>query len=192
MQEIEPLADRLKMLQADSGRPFLVAIDGNSGAGKSTIARRLSQRLGAAVICGDDFYAGGTGLLQDSPEQLAQICIDRIRLTSVLQRLKSGRWANYAPFDWVSFDGSLADEPITVEPCAMMVLEGVYSNHPDVRPWVDLSVLLRVPEPERERRLHAREGQITAWERQWHRAEHWYFQHLACPEDFDLVLGEDD
>ena len=186
--ELKPLTDRLKAHQVRTDRPFVIAIDGKSGAGKSTLAQRLCRCFDAALIRGDDFFAGGTGLLEDGPEQLAQICIDRARLNAVLQRLKSGQSANYAPFDWSAFDGSLANDSITIEPRAIIILEGVYSNHTDLRLWIDFSILLRVPQLERERRLLAREGEITAWERQWHRAEDWYFEHLARPECFDLVL----
>jgi len=40
-------------------RPFIIALDGHSGAGKSTLARALADGLDAAIIEGDDFYAGG-------------------------------------------------------------------------------------------------------------------------------------
>ena len=180
----------VEMCETGANRPFLVAIDGRSGTGKSTLAQCLSERFDAGLISGDDFYAGGTELLQGSPQALAQICIDRARLNAVLQRLKSGQSANYAPFDWSAFDGSLASDSTSIEPRAMIILEGVYSNHPDLRQWIDFSILLRVPQAERERRLLAREGEITAWERQWHRAEDWYFEHLARPECFDLVLDD--
>lgn len=45
--------------QVDADRPFVVAIDGRSGVGKSTFARDLAERLGAALVEGDDFFAGG-------------------------------------------------------------------------------------------------------------------------------------
>jgi cytidylate kinase len=38
----------------------LVALDGRSGADKSTLARQVGADLGALVIDGDDFYRGGT------------------------------------------------------------------------------------------------------------------------------------
>lgn len=54
---------------------------------------------------------------------------------------------------------------------------------------MDCSVLLRVSETERERRRLFREGRITAWGRQWDRAEDRYFEHFARPECFDWVLN---
>lgn len=169
------------------GLPFLVAIDGRSGVGKSTFADALCQNLDASLVSGDDFFAGGIGLLDCDPDVLADICIDRQRLLSVLKTLKSNRAARYAPFDWDAFDGSLAS-PVTVRPAPFIVLEGVYAHHPDLRKLVDYAVLLTVPLPERERRLQRREGEITAWERQWHRGEAWYFYNLAHPDNFNEVI----
>ncbi len=37
--------------------PFLIAIDGASGSGKSTVASVLAETLGAVVVPGDDFFA---------------------------------------------------------------------------------------------------------------------------------------
>ncbi len=38
-------------------RPFVVAIDGGSGSGKSTIAAITAARLNAALVQTDDFFA---------------------------------------------------------------------------------------------------------------------------------------
>src|SRR3954453_1865421 len=38
------------------GQPVVVALDGRSGVGKSTLAAILIKRLGAVVVAGDDFY----------------------------------------------------------------------------------------------------------------------------------------
>ena len=164
-------------------------VDGRSGVGKSTFAERLRRQFDAALVPMDDFYAGGTGLRCGSPQELAEICIDRVRVRSVATALKSGRPVRYAPFDWEAFDGTQAKRDRIVQPRPLVVLEGVYSNHPDLRACIDFSILLQVPQQERDRRLRAREGEITDWERQWHRAEDWYFETLARPRDFDVVAN---
>ena len=97
MSEFEALADQLAKHPGSVDRPFLIAIDGRSGVGKSTLALRLSQQLNARIVNGDDFFAGGTGLRKDPPEALAQVCIDRVRLGVVLKRLKFGQTVKYKP-----------------------------------------------------------------------------------------------
>lgn len=93
-------------------------------------------------------------------------------------------------FDWESFDGRLKIEPTIVEPRSAVLLEGVYSARPELSDLVDLRLLRQVGGPTRLARLLAREGSISAWERQWHEAEDWYFTHLAPPEAFDVILGD--
>ena len=172
-------------------QPFLIAIDGKSGAGKSTFGRLLGKRLAAALVSVDDFYAGGTGIHRRSPEEMAGMCVDRVRLRSVLEELKSNRPARYSRFDWERFDGTQAARQTTVEPRPILIVEGVYANHPDVRDLMDFSVLLHVSEAERQRRLQEREGTVTEWERQWHRAEDWYFGNAGRPEMFDLLFSNE-
>ncbi|MHA7872450.1 MAG: uridine kinase family protein [Hyphococcus sp.] len=183
------LADRFGGERAPSASPWLIAIDGRSGAGKSTFAETLVQCLDAELVSVEDFFAGGTELREDPSEKLADICIDRTRLKSVLEKLKSNQPARYKPFDWAAFDGTVAKMDRIIHPHTTLVLEGVYSNHPDLRKFLDYSILLCVPEQERQRRLVSREGKITKWERQWHRGEDWYFKNLARPEDFDVVTN---
>lgn len=185
---VASVADRLGGPGPRHAPTCLIAIDGRSGVGKSTIAEQLAQRLDAALVSGDDFYAGGTEIHAGSPEDLADICIDRRRLGAVLKDLKAGRAVDYRAFDWDRFDESLSVEPVTIRPRPVVIAEGVYANHPDLGHLVDLSVLVRVPEAERARRLLDREGALTAWERQWHRAEDWYFATAARPEHFDVVI----
>ncbi len=39
--------------------PVLVALDGRSGTGKSTLAQLIAGRVEAVIVVGDDFYSGG-------------------------------------------------------------------------------------------------------------------------------------
>ena len=80
------------------GRPTLVAIDGRSGVGKSTFAGALARVLGAAVIDGDDFFAGGVGLRTDAPSERAESCIDWRRQRAVFDDLRQSRRATWHRF----------------------------------------------------------------------------------------------
>lgn len=173
--------------RARSG-PLVVAIDGRSGTGKSTLAADLAQRLGATVVEGDDFYAGGTGIDGDPPQSRAARCIDWQTQRRVLTAFRQGQGAQYNAFDWDAFDGSLRASPTTVAPGAILLLEGVYSARPELHDMVDLRILLTLPDAVRLARLIAREGEIGPWEAQWHEAEDWYFANAAPPSAFDLVI----
>jgi uridine kinase len=186
-------ADTLAEIIAGSARqkdsPFVVAIDGRSGVGKSTMARALAERLDACVIEGDDFYAGGIELRSDSPTSRAAACIDWTRQQSVLEALAAGRAAQWRAFDWEAFDGRLCDEPTMLEPRSVVILEGVYAARPELADLLDLRVVLVVPDEVRLARLAAREGTIGRWEKQWHEAEEFYFKSVMPPDAFDVTVN---
>ena len=179
-----------QILAAARGRavPFVVAIDGRSGVGKSTLADRLAAHLPATVIEGDDFYAGGVGILGDSPQSRAARCIDWQSQRPVLSDLRAGRATRYHAFDWDAFDGRLSADATHVAPAGIIILEGVYSARPELRDLVDTRVLVTVPDSLRLSRLIAREGEIGPWETQWHEAEDWYFAHDAPAAAFELTI----
>jgi uridine kinase len=171
------------------GAATLVAVDGRSGVGKSTFAAALAAAGSTArIVEGDAFYAGGLKVWTDTAERRADACIDRPKLRSVLENLKAGRSATYRPFDWDAFDGSLSLPAVTVQPSGIVIVEGVYSAHPELADLLDVSILLTAPDAVRLGRLMQREGTIGPWERQWYEAEDWYFANVVKPGDFDLIL----
>jgi para-aminobenzoate synthetase len=187
---VEAIVVRIAERARGFSRPCVVAVDGRSGAGKSTLAANLATALGASVLDGDGFFAGGVVVRKDAPQHRVRDCIDWRRQRPVLEALRAGRTASYLAFDWEAFDGRLATEPTVVEPRSVVIFEGVYTARPELADLVDLKLLLRVREETRVARLLAREGSIGAWERQWHEAEEWYFAHVAPPAGFDLILDE--
>ena len=90
------LAEAVAALRSTRGRPVLVAVDGRSGVGKSTLAARLGTRVGGAHVDGDDFYGGGdeAALAALTPAQRAKAVIDWRRLRAeALEPLPAGRTA---------------------------------------------------------------------------------------------------
>lgn len=182
------LVEMITQLAQQKGRPFIVAIDGRSGVGKSTLAKVLTERLDTCVIEGDDFYAGGIELRTDRPASRAAACIDWTRQRSVLEALRAGREARWRAFDWEAFDGRLYDEPTEIRPRPVVILEGSYAARPELADLLDLRVALVVPDEVRFARLAAREGAIGPWERQWHEAEEFYFEAVMPTAKFDMVV----
>ncbi len=195
-------------------RPLIVALDGRSGTGKSTLAsalraapptvpttaaRALTSGLPVvSVIEGDDFYAGGSGPDWDAMTAAEKVghCIDWRRQRPVIEDVRAGRTGSWRPFDWGATDwdapeARLADVTRTCPPSAVVILEGVYSARPELAGALDLRVLLDVDDHERRRRLEAREGEAyaDAWFARWTEAEERYFGLVMPPGAFDLVLS---
>jgi uridine kinase len=169
----------------------LVALDGRSATGKSTLADLVGQRLGALVIDSDDFYRGGTDAFWDAmtAAQKMDLVIDWERQRSVLERLHRRKATTWRPYDWDVDDGSLAAE-LTGGPAEVVILEGAYSARPELADLLSLRVLLQLPREVRRQRLLQREGERyrAEWEARWGAAEDLYFQTVMPPKAFDLVL----
>ena len=148
----------VELVTASPARPRVIALDGPSAAGTSTLGADLGVRLSASVVAGDDFY-------RDMPEeqrwaltaaQGVEEYFDWQRLRhEVLEALRAGRSARYRPFSWLP-EGGLEERWVRVDPTPIIVLEGVYTARPQLRDLVDLAVPVETATEERQRRLTVR------------------------------------
>lgn len=175
-----------------NGSVLVVAIDGRSGAGKSTLAAAVADEVGATVIEGDDFYAGGTAAEWDqrTPGEKAEACVDWRRQRPVLEAARRSEAPSWRAYDWDAFDGSLLAEVRSAPAAPVVILEGAYSARPELADLVDLRVLLDTPAAVRRQQLLAREGDDHdhAWDERWSEAEDHYFDQVAPASSFDLVV----
>jgi uridine kinase len=187
---VETLVEAIRRLDRDW--PTLVAIDGHSAAGKSTLAAAVARPLDAAVIDGDEFYAGGTAEQWDvmSPAEKAAHCIDWRKQRPVLEALARGEEARWHAYDWDVGDGRLLEHPTIYPKASFVILEGVYSARPELADLFQLRVLYDAPPGLRHLRWVNREGEryYDDWARRWSEAEDWYFSHVMTRDQFDLVL----
>jgi len=173
-------------------RPLVAALDGRSGVGKSTLARRVAARLNdCCLIEGDDFYAGGSAAEWDarSAEDKARLCMDWQRLqTEALLPLLAGQSASWHPFNFEAGAG-LAELTRSAKPAAIILIDGVYSGRPELAHLVDVAFLVEADDAERDRRLFAREGLAQVeWQKRWDAGEDYYFEFIKPRHTFDLVV----
>lgn len=165
----------------------LLAIDGCSGAGKTTCAAALAAAFDAAVFHMDDFFLSPH---RKTAERLAQpggnVDYERVA-AEVLSPLKRGETVYLRRYDCHS--GRLLP-PKAVKPARLAVVEGVYSCHPVLRDAYDAAVFLTVPPEIQRRRIIAREGaeKWTRFEREWIPLENRYFEAFHVAEGCDLVV----
>lgn len=158
--DVRPVLDRIACLEPR--RPFLlVGIGGHGGAGKTTLARAVAEATGAQVVGTDEFW-DGTGF-------------DLTRLRhEVLDVLLDGRTARFRSWDWSG--RRLRPGTRAVEPCGVIVLEGVCALHRLFRDDEDLRVWVDAPRDVRLARGLARdgEGSRATWLDVWLPAEERY------------------
>jgi uridine kinase len=171
----------------------LVAIDGRGGAGKSTLAKELRDKIGAQIIEGDDFYRVMSETerraLQPKDAYMRNFDWQRLR-DQVLAPIRNGKAARYEQYDWHLQQLGPA---VQVEPEGLIIIEGVYSFRPELRPYYDYSVFVETSRDVCFRRLRDRHANKEEWIQRWAAAEDWYIEHL-CPSDAaDMIArGGDD
>jgi uridine kinase len=180
---------RERIYDLDKDR-VVVAIDGPSAAGTTTLGGVLAATLISALILCDDFYRDIDERQRwdldpaDGVEQYFDW--QRLRAEALLPLLAGGA-AHYRPFSWEP-GGGLSERVVTIGPARILIVEGVYASRPEFADLIDLSVLVQTPEPERHRRMLARAHGNDAWWSRWAAAENLYFTSIRPPESFDLVV----
>ncbi len=198
-QAAETIVQEAQRRRTEKARPFLIAIDGGSGSGKSTVAFAVAEKLGAVLVPGDDFFAAhipDAAWAQRDVQARAADCIDWQRLRrQALEPLLARKPARWHAFDFVSgvrSDGTygmLADF-VECTPADVIVLDGAYSTRPELADLIDFSVLVDAPVALRHACLKTREETVWlhAWHARWDGAEEHYFTHVRPASSFDLVV----
>ena len=167
----------------------VVAIEGGSASGKTTLAKFLTAVYDCTVFHMDDFFL--------RPEQRTKARFDEIGgnvdrerfLSEVLIPLKNGEPIKYRKFD--CFSMSLTDEE-TVIPKKLTVIEGAYSMHPELARYYDLSVFLEIsPELQRERINHRNSPEMAKrFFNEWIPLEEKYFSFTNAKSRCDISVTQ--
>ena len=146
-----------------SPAPVIIAIDGRSGAGKTTLAIELAARLRehhkVSLFHLEDIYPGWNGLAAG---------IERYTAT-VLAPLRRGEAARWVSWDWERhYDG----ETRLTQPAEIVLVEGVGAAAAAAAPYLDAVIWADSPDEDRQTRALARDGESYGpyWE-QWARQE---------------------
>lgn len=180
-----PLLAKLDTLLAKG--PVCLAIDGGSASGKTTLAAMLEQTYGCTVIHTDDFFLQPH---QRTARRLAEAGgnLDRERLLDeVLRPLSKKQTLRYRRF---SCRTMTLEEPLQVQPEKLTVVEGVYSMHPELAGYYDLSVCLKISGEEQTRRIRLRNSPAMAqrYFQEWIPMENRYFSQTDLINRCDLQV----
>jgi len=173
------------LMQSD--RIVKVAIDGNAGAGKSTLASLIGGIYDCNIFHMDHFFL--TPELR-TEERLKEVGgnVDYVRFKQeVMEGLQSGREFEYRVYNCTKM---ALDKTISVKPKKLNIIEGVYSMHPTLIDSYDLKIFLEIDEEEQSRRILERSGAVMhrRFIEEWIPLENKYFDKMGIKEKGDLVF----
>ena len=132
-----------------AGRTRVVAVDGRSGSGKTSLAARLRSGLHAPVVTLEDLYGGWDGLERG---------IDLL-VSEVLEPLAAGRAARVPRYDWVAATWAT---PWVLEPPEVLIVEGVGAGARRAKAYESLLIWMEEAESVRKKRALDRDGETFA------------------------------
>ena len=173
---------------------IVVAIDGGAGAGKSTLAKGMRDYLGTASILRTDhffhpLYEYPAARLP--PHEAYRLYLSWERMCEeALLPLRHGQRAKYQRYDW---EKDRLNQWVIVEPSRTVLVEGVYSTRPELRPLIDIAIFVQTPRDERRKRMltrgHLKRDIENHWLEPWMAAEDWYFARVRPDEHCDLLVA---
>lgn len=168
----------------------LVAIEGGSASGKTSLAALLEKIYDCNVFHMDDFFLQKH---QRTPERYAEPGgnVDRERFRAeVLDPLLRGGAFRYRAFDCSRME---LGESVAVRPKRLNVVEGAYSMHPDLAGAYDLSVFLDIDARGQADRILKRNGaeMQRRFLGEWIPLEEMYFEKTGAAKRCTMRLRAD-
>lgn len=166
---------------------LLLAIEGGSAAGKTSLAEQLRQHYDCPVFHTDDYFLRPE---QRTAQRLAEPGgnMDRERFKAeILCKLTAGETVVYRPFDC----GTMRlKEEIQTEPGRLNIIEGAYCMHPELSDAYGLTVFLDI-EPELQRKRIGKRNtpeKAQMFFSRWIPMEQKYFEAMKIKDHCDIVI----
>lgn len=163
------------------------AIDGNSGSGKSTLSNLIKNVYDCNVFHMDDFFLRPE---QRTPQRLSEVGgnVDYIRFKEeIMEGIPREEGFEYRPYSCKTLD---FEEPISVKPKKLNIIEGVYSMHPTLIHSYDFKIFLHIDKGDQSQRILKRNGphMHKRFVEEWIPMENEYFEKEDIPGKSNIVI----
>ncbi|KAE9597292.1 putative uridine kinase [Lupinus albus] len=187
----------IQALLENKGVPVIVGIGGPSGSGKTSLAHKMANIIGCEVVSLEHYYIQVKDFKHDDYNSL-----DLSLLSKNIDDIRNARRTKVPIFDLESGARSGFKELEVSEDCGVIIFEGVYALHPDIRISLDLWIAVvggvhshlisRVQRDKSRVGCFIAQNEITTTVFplfQQHIEPHLVHAHLKIRNDFDPVLS---
>ena len=176
----------LELIKKRGSAPWILAIDGDAAAGKTTLAKALSEAFSAPIVHMDDFFLPAelrTGNRLNEPG--GNVHYERF-IAQVLPHLLAHAALSYRPFDCRMMDYGPA---VQIPAAEHLIVEGAYSLHPNYGTYYDLSIFCTLDPAEQIRRIRNRNGEamLQNFQNRWIPMEHRYQDAFSIPQKSQIL-----
>lgn len=183
---MESIKQDIKALLSEADR-VLVAIDGMSASGKTTLAGELFKAFDCNVFHMDDFFLPEK---LKTPDRLSQVGgnVDYLRFkTEVADKLTLGEPFTYRVYDCKKGEFS---QTVFVMPKRLNIVEGAYSLHPSFSGIFDYKILMKIESRLQRSRIAQRNGSamLSRFLGEWIPKENEYFERFNIESRCDRVI----
>ncbi|KAI3433161.1 uncharacterized protein J3R85_007040 [Psidium guajava] len=189
----------IQALLENKGVPVIVGIGGPSGSGKTSLAHKMANIVGCEVVSLESYYK--TENMRDLKcDDFGSI--DLSLLLKNINDIKKGRKTKVPIFDLETAARSGSKELVVSEDCGVIIFEGIYALHPDIRRALDLWIAVvggvhshLISRVQRDKSrvgcfMSQNEIMMTVFPMfQQHIEPHLVHAHLKIRNDFDPVLS---
>ena len=171
------LAAELRRAAPKAGSTRVIAVDGRSGAGKTSFAAGLRAELSAPVVTLEELYGGWDGLERG---------IDLL-VSDVLGPIAAGRAARVPRYDWVA---GAWEKPWVLEPPEILIIEGVGAGARRAAAHESLLIWMESAASVRKKRALDRDGEtFTPYWDMWAVQEDAMLARERTPDRADFVVA---
>lgn len=169
----------------DHARSMTIAIDGRAASGKTTLAKKLGEIIGASVIHMDDFFLPSSLRTERRlSEPGGNVHYERFA-EEVIPYLRGKNSFSYQQYDCSIMDFT---DDRRVNKSKWYIVEGAYSCHPQFDDYMDVRIFSHISRKEQLNRIRARNGEKLAekYRTVWVPMEELYLETFGIREKADL------
>jgi len=164
----------------------ICAIDGPCTSGKTYLSNILSQVYDCNIFNMDDFFLQPHQRTEERLNAIGENVDHERFLSEVLLPLSNNEEIKYQRYDCHS--GKLL-EATTITPKRINIIEGVYSQRPELLPYYNFTVYLKIEKDKQKERILSRNPQMAKrFFDEWIPKEDIYFKHFKIEEKANIVI----